>query len=69
MFEESTAPYLIAAYVVFLGGIAVYVLSLVVRRRALDREEQVLDQISDELAAGRNTGDIPRSAGSQRPEA
>lgn len=69
MFEESTAPYLIAAYFVFLGGIAVYVLSLIARTRNLDREEQVLDQIADELAASRGPGAAPGSAGSQRPEA
>ena len=49
MFAEKNSIYLIAGYIVFLGGIGVYLLSLVLRRRNLRRDEELLDQITQQL--------------------
>jgi hypothetical protein len=49
MFAEKNAIYLIAGYVVFLGGILIYLLTLVIRRRNLQRDEELLEQISTQL--------------------
>ena len=49
MFAEKNSIYLIAGYIVFLGGISTYLLSLVLRRRNLKRDEELLDQISEQL--------------------
>ena len=49
MFAEKNSIYLIAGYVVFLGGIGIYLLSLVLRRRNLKRDQEILEQISDQL--------------------
>ena len=49
MFEEKNSIYLIAGYVVFLGGMATYLLSLVLRQHNLKRDEEMLEQIEDQL--------------------
>jgi hypothetical protein len=49
MFAEKNSIYLIAGYVVFLGGIGIYLLSLVLRQRNLKRDQEMLEQISDQL--------------------
>jgi len=41
---DNNAVYLFVAYGVFLGGILIYLASLRVRSRALDRDEQMLDE-------------------------
>ena len=48
IFTDKNAPYLIAAYVVFLGGFLLYFVSLRMRRRNLNHDRQVLDQIEAE---------------------
>ncbi len=45
---DQNAPYLFGAYVVCLGGIAVYIVSLVLRKLSIDRDEQVIQQIEAE---------------------
>jgi preprotein translocase subunit Sec63 len=40
LLQDKNAIYLFTAYGVFLGGLAVYALSLWLRRRKLDRDEQ-----------------------------
>lgn len=49
MFSEKNSIYLIAGYVVFLGGIGIYLLTLLLRRRNLRRDEELLDQITEQL--------------------
>jgi hypothetical protein len=49
MFAEKNSIYLIAGYAVFLGGIGIYLLSLVLRRRNLKRDQEMLEQIADQL--------------------
>ena len=49
MFAEKNSVYLIAAYAVFLGGFLIYLLSLLVRQRNLRRDEETLEQISEQL--------------------
>ena len=45
---DKNAPYLLTAYAVFLGGLLLYFLSLRMRRRSLDRDEEVIKQIDEE---------------------
>ena len=56
IFTDKNAPYLITAYVVFLGGLLFYFLSLRMRQRSLERDRQMLDQIENEAEAGASTG-------------
>jgi hypothetical protein len=49
MFAEKNSIYLIAAYVVFLGSIFIYLLSLVIRIRNLKRDEQLLQEITEQM--------------------
>jgi membrane protein YqaA with SNARE-associated domain len=49
MFTEKNSIYLIAGYAVFLGGIATYLLSLLLRRRNLKRDEESLEQIAEQV--------------------
>jgi hypothetical protein len=49
MFTEKNSIYLILGYVVFLGGIATYLLTLVLRRRGLKRDEEMLEQIAEQI--------------------
>lgn len=62
IFTDKNAPYLIAAYVVFLGGLLLYFVSLRTRRRNLDHDRQVLDQIEAEATneAAAKTGISPK---------
>lgn len=48
LLEDKNAVYLFTAYGVFLGGLAVYLVSLWHRRRNLDRDEALLRQIEEE---------------------
>jgi hypothetical protein len=43
--QDKNAAYLIAAYIVFLGGMGLYLASLVVRRKTIERDEQALSEI------------------------
>ncbi|HEY3288721.1 MAG TPA: hypothetical protein VGK87_01200 [Anaerolineae bacterium] len=49
MFTEKNSIYLIAGYVVFLGGMAIYLLSLYLRRRNVRRDEALLTQITEQM--------------------
>ena len=55
MFAEKNSIYLIAAYIVFLGSITIYLLSLVIRVRNLKRDEELLRQISEQVAQEQQT--------------
>lgn len=48
LLEDKNAVYLFTAYGVFLGGLGVYLASLWLRRRNLDRDEELLQQIEEE---------------------
>jgi hypothetical protein len=50
LLEDKNAIYLFTAYGVFLGGIAAYVISLRLRRRRLDREEEQIARVEKEEA-------------------
>ncbi len=45
---DQNAPYLYAAYAVFLIGVAVYLVSLVLRQRSIRRDEQMIQEIEAE---------------------
>ncbi len=45
---DKNAPYLFVAYGVFLGALLVYFLSLRLRRRSLEQDEQIVAQIEQE---------------------
>ena len=45
---DKNAPYLLTAYAVFLGGLLLYFLSLRMRRRNIERDQEVLRQIEEE---------------------
>jgi preprotein translocase subunit Sec63 len=47
---DKNAPYLFVAYGVFLGALLVYFLSLGLRRRSMEQDEQIVDQIEKENA-------------------
>lgn len=49
MFTDKNAIYLIAGYIVFLGGISTYLLSLVLRRRNIKRDRELLEQIEQQI--------------------
>ena len=53
MLEDKNAPYMVGAYVVFLGGMLVYVISLMIRARAARRDEQRLDELEAEDASNK----------------
>ncbi len=46
---EGNLIYLVAAYAVFLGGLALYVISLAVRRRNLERDARALEEMAREI--------------------
>jgi hypothetical protein len=50
LFQDKNAIYLFTAYGVFLGGIAVYVIFLRLRRRSLERDEHEVAQAEEEEA-------------------
>mgnify|MGYP000946481383 FL=1 len=41
--SDNNAAYLFVAYGVFLGGILIYLASLRIRQRSLNRDEEMLD--------------------------
>ena len=49
MFQEPIAPYLAAAYAVFLGGMLFYFLSLKIRHANARREADAIRQIAEEM--------------------
>lgn len=49
--SSNNLIYLFLGYGVFLGGVALYLLSLALRRRALSRDEQTLQQIRQQIEA------------------
>jgi len=49
MHQDSQFIYLLAGYVVFLGGIGLYLLSLALRRRNLQRDEEALRQAAQQI--------------------
>jgi len=53
MFADKNAPYMLGAYAVFLGGMLIYVISLLIRARAAKRDEQRLDALEAEDASSR----------------
>ena len=48
LLQDKNAIYLFTAYGVFLGGLAVYLIALWLRRRNLDRDEEIVRQIEEE---------------------
>lgn len=48
IFQDKNAGYLIAAYIVFIGGLLLYLVSLAIRKRNLDRDESLVEQIEAE---------------------
>jgi hypothetical protein len=51
MLDDKNAPYMLGAYAVFLGGMLMYVISLLMRARAAKRDEKHLDELEAEDAA------------------
>ena len=47
---DKNAPYLFGAYAVFFTGLIFYIVSLVLRKRSIDRDEQVIQQIEAEAS-------------------
>ncbi len=46
--QDKNAGYLMAAYAVFIGGLLLYIASLIIRKRNLDRDEALIEQIEAE---------------------
>ncbi len=55
LLEDRNAIYLFTAYGVFLGGMIVYALSLWWRKRQLDRDAALLDELEREEQAGKRS--------------
>jgi len=53
---DKNAPYLLTAYAVFLGGLLLYFVSLRMRRRSLERDRSVIEQIEREGGAAAEEG-------------
>jgi hypothetical protein len=53
MFLDKNTPYMLGAYAVFLGGMLIYVVSLLMRARAAKRDEERLDAFEAEDASSR----------------
>lgn len=53
LLTDKNAIFLFTAYGMFIGAMATYVLSLIVRNRAAEREEVVLQEIEIEKRRGR----------------
>lgn len=49
MFEEKNSVYLIAGYAVFFSGLGIYLLSLLIRRNNLRRDEKLMIEISEQM--------------------
>ena len=56
MFEEKNAIYLIAVYAVFFSGLGIYLLSLLIRRNNLRRDEELMAQITEEMKQAEQPG-------------
>jgi hypothetical protein len=56
LLQDKNAIYLFTAYGVFLGGMAVFLISLWLRNRNLTRDEQMLEQIEEEEKRGQKSG-------------
>ena len=52
---DKNAPYLLTAYVVFLGGLLLYFLSLRMRRSGIERDRRIIEQIEQESIANEDT--------------
>ncbi len=50
MENNPNLVYLALGYAVFLGGMALYALSLFVRRRNVERDERLMSQIEKQMA-------------------
>jgi hypothetical protein len=48
LLQDKNAVYLFTAYGVFLGGLAVYCISLALRRRKLDRDEREIIEFEEQ---------------------
>ncbi len=46
--QDKNAVYLMTAYAVFIGGLLLYIASLIIRKRNLDRDEALVEQIEAE---------------------
>ncbi|MFN3706455.1 MAG: hypothetical protein ACK4WM_10740 [Thermoflexales bacterium] len=55
LLEDRNAIYLFTAYGVFLGGMIVYALSLWWRKRQLDRDVALLDELEREEQVGKRS--------------
>ncbi len=44
--QDKNAGYLMAAYAVFIGGLSLYLISLVIRKRNLERDEALVEHIT-----------------------
>jgi hypothetical protein len=53
---DKNAPYLFVAYGVFLGALLVYFLSLGLRRRSMEQDERIVEQIEAESAKSGTDG-------------
>ncbi len=53
IFFDKNAPYLLAAYGVFLGALLLYFASLRARARNLKRDEDTIRQIEEDQASSR----------------
>jgi uncharacterized membrane protein YedE/YeeE len=53
LLEDKNAVYLFTAYGVILGAMAVYLAALWLRRRNLDRDDELLRQIEEEEQQGK----------------
>jgi hypothetical protein len=54
IFTDKNAPYLLTAYVVFLGGLLLYFASLRMRSRSLERDRATIEQIERESASSQD---------------
>jgi hypothetical protein len=46
--QDKNAPYLLTAYAVFLGGLLIYFLSLEIRKRNVERDEETIRRVEEE---------------------
>lgn len=53
---DQNAPYLYAAYAVFLTGVIIYLVSLALRQRTLRRDEAMIQEIEAEQTADVSEG-------------
>jgi hypothetical protein len=53
---DQNATYLFGAYAVFLGGIALYLASLFIRKKNIERDEALIRQIEAEAETAERHG-------------